>query len=225
LPEPVLAVLREVAHGTEKITVALATRLDREFHIAIRFGVSRPRIRAYIERLRQAGPEVEKPDEVDDEHGGDESDKDGSADRSWDVEPVVETKERSTAAAEDGCDTYVANLDEHRQRQNGVATILDKTLHESARDRPELWDRRAYLMLVGLVYDRLCADDVSTDEVVKLAKALAQNRRVEARALKYGAVAAGGGYACTAPTDELPENFADAIRQVYGVKFESADGA
>lgn len=65
-----------------------------------------------------------------------------------------------------------------RQRQVSVAAILDETFGELAKCDPDLWERRAYLMLIGLVYEKLatCESTLPTDELISLAKALAENR-------------------------------------------------
>ena len=44
---------------------------------------------------------------------------------------------------------------EFRRRQVSVAAILDETFGELAKCDPDLWERRAYLMLIGLVYEKL----------------------------------------------------------------------
>ena len=118
-----------------------------------------------------------------------------------------------------------------RRRQASVAAILDETFGRLAESDPELWERRAYLMLMGTVYERLAGSsvDISTDELIALAKALAENRRVEARARD--------GKCDTAPdvtteNGSLPERFSDIVRQIYGTNFcdpdpkgEAASGA
>ena len=113
----------------------------------------------------------------------------------------------------------------HRRRQASVAAILDQTLGELAKSNPDLWERRAYLMLVGLVYERLATneDEISTEELVTLAKVLAENRRVEARTRESD---------CTHDSQDrsserarpLPGHFADIVQQVYGTNVQKPHG-
>ena len=80
--------------------------------------------------------------------------------------------------------TWKGKVRDYHRRQASVAAILDQTLGLFAKSDPRLWERRAYLMLVGLVYERLATNEkeISTDDLVTLAKVLAENRRAEARA-------------------------------------------
>ena len=106
----------------------------------------------------------------------------------------------------------------HRRRQASVATILDKTFGKLAESDAQLWDHRAYLMLVGLVYERLATNEqeLSTDELVALAKILAENRRAEARR-PQGKQTADKDEPPTTNDGPLPKPFADAVREVYGL--------
>ncbi len=112
----------------------------------------------------------------------------------------------------------------HRRRQASVAAILDQTLGHFAKSNPELWDRRAYLMLVGLVYERLATneDEISTDDLVTLSKVLAENRRAQARA-KDNHHPSEGGQPLESPTGDIPDNLADIVRQVYGTNLQISD--
>lgn len=109
----------------------------------------------------------------------------------------------------------------HRHRQASVAAILDQTFGELAKCNPGLWDRRAYLMLVGLVYERLATNEheIATDELIALAKILAENRRTEARLGDQPRPS--GDSQRQAANERLPANFADIVRQVYGTNFQA----
>jgi len=116
-------------------------------------------------------------------------------------------------------DDWEGKVRAHRCRQASVASILNRTFGRFAKSNPELWERRAYLMLVGLMYERLAVNEkeISTDELTALSKALAEQRRAEAQARD------GRG----AETDqaenrdgELPQDFAEVVRQVYGTNFQ-----
>lgn len=126
----------------------------------------------------------------------------------------------STSAAATGA-TWKGKVQGHHRRQASVAAILDQTLGHFAKSDPGLWERRAYLMLVGLVYERLATneEEISTDDLVTLAKVLAENRRAEARAQ-------GNHRLSETPeslkfsTGKLPDHLADVVRQVYGTNLQ-----
>ena len=112
-------------------------------------------------------------------------------------------------------------LANYRRRQASVSTILDETFGQLAACSPDLWERRAYLMLVGLVYERLALheDEISTEELISLSKALAENRRVELnqRKLRQGNDTTE---VRVSHDEKLPKHFADSVRQVYGLDVE-----
>jgi hypothetical protein len=110
------------------------------------------------------------------------------------------------------------NIGAFRRRQASVAVILDRTFGSMAKCNPELWERRAYLMLMGTVYERLAAgpEDIPTDELIALAKALAENRRVEARSRDGITDSLSPGIR---GSGELPEQFGGIVRQLYGTNF------
>lgn len=133
----------------------------------------------------------------------------------------------SGAEAEEGSGAGGVTLREYRARQLSVAAILDSVFGKLAKCDPSLWERRAYLLLVGMVYERLAAspDEVETDELVKLAKALASARRAIAKGPAKGPVAEGQAEASLVDEDagELPPRLARAVRMVYGMAGESAE--
>ncbi|MEK6799417.1 MAG: hypothetical protein AABZ12_10660 [Planctomycetota bacterium] len=110
-------------------------------------------------------------------------------------------------------------LEAHRERQAMVAKILDATFGQWASIHPDLWERRAYLMLVGMVYERLATSEaeLSTSELVALAKALAENRRVEARA--EAKTRDDAENETPAEPAELPSGFGQVVRNVYGANW------
>ena len=122
------------------------------------------------------------------------------------------------ASSEEG---WSEKLRAHRRRQASVASILDATFGRLGDCDPSLWERRAYLMLVGLVYERLATneEELATEELVSLARVLAEHRRIDARAgtaeskqeSAPGIKPAGGN---------LPDHFADVVRQIYGTDFQ-----
>ena len=116
-------------------------------------------------------------------------------------------------------------LQEYRARQVSVAAILDAVFGPLAQCAPDLWERRAYLMLVGMVYERLAGDEdeVSTADLVSLAKVLAEIRRAHSRYPLAADPASADNSDDDAPAGpapgRLPDRLADLIRQVYGTNF------
>ncbi len=107
----------------------------------------------------------------------------------------------------------------HRLRQASVAAILDQLFGPFGVSDPKLWERRAYLLLVGSVYERLAMDaELGTDELVKLARVLSESRR--SKSSKASSGSADGDTAMSASRDRgngrLPDRFADMVRDLYG---------
>jgi len=192
LPATLIERLRiEVAKSGEA-SARLARELDERFHIQRDHGISRRRLRNFLAKLIvrvSAGTASDNPVE-DGVTGGDSS------------------------------DSFACRLRNHRVRQASVASILDKTFGKLAECAPDLWGHRAYLMLVGVVYERLAINekDVSTEELVSLAKVIAENRRLEVRLRELGETQRDNGQATT-PNGPLPDHFGDIVRRVYGTNF------
>lgn len=114
-----------------------------------------------------------------------------------------------------------AAVTSHRARQATVATILEQVFGPFAHMSPQLWERRAYLLLVGSVYERLATnEEVTIDELVKLARVLAEHRRMKHSAVEPvdehdDEAAQGNG--------RLPNRLADMVRDLYGTAAESDD--
>ena len=129
---------------------------------------------------------------------------------------VNDLEQNASAAARAG-----GVLVRHRRRQASVAAVLEGMFGHLADCSPDLWDHRAYLMLVGLVYERLALNEqeIPTDELVALAKILAESRRAAVRVDKPPPADQRRGP--TSPSaDPLPGEFADIVRQVYGTNFQ-----
>ncbi len=199
LPALVLAEMRVIAAGADKITTQLVAELDERFDVAKRHGVTQRRLRNYLTRVRQDPSEPVSAASGEHKPGLDEE-------TSWQNK-----------------------LSAHRRRQVSVAEILDNTFGRFAESKPELWEHRAYLMLVGQVYERLATseDELSTDELIKLGKALAENRRVDAR-VRDDADGKTEDDNCSVKPGEMPESLAKSVRQIYGTDLapivRSADG-
>jgi hypothetical protein len=111
---------------------------------------------------------------------------------------------------------------EFRAQQAAIAEVMHGLFGPPTKCHPELWDRRAYLMLAGLVYERLASRTraVSTAELVSLARMLAENRRADATTARRTD-------STTPPKPERgessppdPSRFAELVRQVYGVNLQ-----
>lgn len=113
-------------------------------------------------------------------------------------------------------------LREFRQRQASITSILESCFGDAATCKPELWERRAYLMVIGLVYERLaaCEDDLPTGELATLAKVLVDARRALGERSKEAEKVVQPVEA-TQPPGELPEPFCEAVRRVYGTNLRS----
>jgi len=113
---------------------------------------------------------------------------------------------------------WPARLTAYRCRQSSVASILDSVLGPFAQCNPELWERRTYLMLVGLVYGALCEDELPTAELTTLAKVLSELRPARLRGPTRDPATSSAGEP-PAGQGKLPDRFADIVRQVYGTNF------
>ncbi len=190
LPAEVTAALRRIVESGANVTPKLVRDLDRRFRIGENHGVSTRRLRTFLERMRK--------------EAGPAADECRASEQTPLERPWSE------------------KLRAHRRRQASVASILDATFGHLADCNPDLWERRAYLMLLGLVYERLATneEELATDELVALAKVLAEHRRIDARAGAGDRKDDSEGTARR--TDgKLPDHFADVVRQVYGADFQN----
>jgi len=105
-------------------------------------------------------------------------------------------------------------LPEHHERLHSIGGILDGMFGKLKDCPKELWDQRAFLMIVGLVYEKLSAKEnrISLKEITTLGRILAEQRRSRTsgahrprRKKKSGAV-----------SSELPEAFGQAVKRLYG---------
>lgn len=193
LPQAITEQLRRAVSDTGGVTASMTEELDQRWSIQRRFDVSRRQLRNYLTKL-QGEKGLEKP-EASPRH--------------------LRENERN----------WQEKLRTHRHRQASVASILDATFGRFADSHPELWDRRAYWMLVGLVYERIATNeaDLSTEELVALAKVLAEARRIEVRLHERGP-SKENEESVTVGEGDLPVRFADVVRQVYGTNVAQGNG-
>lgn len=113
-------------------------------------------------------------------------------------------------------------IQDHRRRQQSIAQILDHMFGELAGCKSQLWDQRAYLLIVGMVYERLALKEgeISMKELAALARILAEQRRSRSP----GGKRRGGRSAGRSGKSTLPESFGEVVQQVYGtaVKMKSS---
>jgi hypothetical protein len=116
---------------------------------------------------------------------------------------------------------YDDRLKEHRARQASVAAVLDELFGPLEKCKPRRWEYRAYLLVVGLIYTRLSTDcELETKDIVDLAKVLAEQRRARAVA-RTAAAKAGKKPKASKAEGELPENFGEIVRRIYGTNFQA----
>lgn len=246
IPAEVMAAVTKAAESTETKTTTLARELDEKFDIAKGRGVSRRRLKAYLDRLVSSSSR--KPKSADQ---GAVGDMPANGRRGADPSPpqptgapppspwkkarsddahartkgkrkrVTDTEGETEGETEE---QWQAKLRARRKRQESVSSILDAAFGSLGKCNPDLWERRTYLMVVGMVYDRLAAseDEISTGDLVALAKVLAEQRRSAARNRTEGKVVENGdgspdrGAANPVRDGRLPERFGDVVRQLYG---------
>lgn len=181
--------LRVRVAAVDSITAERVRAIDEEFQITRSYGVPRRRLKSLLQRLAQRADG--RPDGL-----------------------------RTSASGVNRAD-WRKRLGRHRRRQASVASILDSLFGRLADCDPELWERRAYLMVIGMVYERLATSekDLSDESLLKLARALAQQRRGGSAAIKRTRSDPREGEAAADSTDgRMPERFARLIRQVYGTE-------
>lgn len=158
---------------------------------------------------------------------GKEPPEDDTPSRADDV-AIVQTGSESSASSSVSppesapCSTIESGRG-HRLRQASVAVILDQVFGPLAKCDPDLWDRRAYLLLVGSAYERMANnEDITTDELVKLARVLAENRRSKAGVLSADSAKVDD----TAQPGEnrlLPDRFGEMVRDLYGTAMPTSE--
>jgi|GEM_PF-1793613 len=201
-----LAALRDVALNCKRFTAAKLDQIDRRYSIESRYGMSKARLRTLLRRLR-----AEARNEARDEKSSSTSSLSANA-----ADPPPSQSSAKVVSPGDWPDRLKA----HRHRQNSVAAILDSLFGPLAQCRPELWGRRAYCMLVGMIYERLaaCEHEIENDELVALAKILAENRRSETKAAEIER--RPESESPNGQSGELPENFSSIVRRIYGTNFD-----
>lgn len=107
-----------------------------------------------------------------------------------------------------------------RVRQEWTGKVLKGMVGEKGEDNPHLLGQHAYLAMVSVLYERLTTHgkDISTEELAALSKMLAEQRRAEAQSSR----GSSGEEARAAKGEgELPENFGEAVKQIYGTNFQA----
>jgi len=121
---------------------------------------------------------------------------------------------REREAAEE--DLFLSKLKGVRRRQRRAGKVLRKTMGKEGESDRRLWENGTYLNLVERIYARLMDDKsgLPTEELTALSKAMAEHRRVSVR--EPGAT----GPAAAKGEGELPEDFGEAVKQIYGTNFQ-----
>ena len=112
-------------------------------------------------------------------------------------------------------------MDEYRKRQAVTAAALDQLFGTWGTCQPKLWGQRTFLLLVGIVHERLssAAEEIPTEELIALAKVLADNRRALGDARRRRA-AGEVPPSLRTPSDGSARSFAEVVREIYGSKAE-----
>jgi hypothetical protein len=236
LPSSVQDQLRHLLETTGSPSAELVNELHERFDLLSRHGISRRRFANYLRRLADAagrsgagasgvgGPEAcglkaGTPGAVGSEFGSSTN----QALRAVAEEEGAVTDPAHPAPNDNDDDSdWHAKVRDLRLRQASVATILDATFGKLAQMDPDLWERRAYLMIVGMLYERLAAGEaeIPTAELVQISKALAEHRRIHARATGPAPTDDDDAEGCrSAGSSPLPKDFAEIVRQVYGTNF------
>jgi hypothetical protein len=105
----------------------------------------------------------------------------------------------------------------YRERQGIVRDVIEATFGELGKSNPELWERRAYLALVGLVYGTLVQEVVRIEEWVALGKLLAEGKRAHSRDREE----ADKARHAIDTHAELPATLESTIQELYGVARKS----
>jgi len=121
--------------------------------------------------------------------------------------------------------------EEFRHRQESVAAILESAFGPLGKSNPDLWERRAYLLIVGMLYEKLATNEqeIETEELVSLSKTLADHRRVEHRVREGPATpdetddAGESGESGADLSGPLPEKINEMVRRVYGANLDAPD--
>src|SRR5690349_2137898 len=88
-------------------------------------------------------------------------------------------RKRRRAKSDAGAESPDENIRDFRERQACVSQILETVFGPLGECDPKLWRRRAYLLLIAIVYERLAVGQcgVSTRELMDLANVLTRNDR------------------------------------------------
>jgi len=107
-----------------------------------------------------------------------------------------------------------------KDRQKWVNALLKQVLGAKGKNNPRLLGQRVYLAMVAVLYDRLVTHgkDISTEELAALSKMLAEQRRAEAQSSRGSGGREEQG---VEGEGELPENFGETVKQLYGTNFQA----
>ncbi len=119
----------------------------------------------------------------------------------------------------------VPTLTQHRHRQASISAILDAMFGDLTKQDPKHWDQRTYLLIVGMIYERLAIDEaeIETSELVALAKILSECRRADTGAVKQEQK--DDSEISPGKQQDKPTGKIDAtLQEVYGAGLQSPDG-
>ena len=85
-------------------------------------------------------------------------------------------------------------------------------------NNPGNWEQQTYFLIIATIHKRLCDPDLSTDDLIKLTKAFAENRRANNTATARKPKPETPPEPWTEEQEaEFQENLNDAVRRIYGL--------
>ncbi len=114
-----------------------------------------------------------------------------------------------------------SNITQHRHRQASISAILDAMFGDLANQEPKNWDQRTYLLIVGMIYERLATDEaeIETSELVALAKILSECRRADTGAVKQEQKE-DAEPSPDSTGNSLPGKFDGVVHDIYGAGYQ-----
>lgn len=144
--------------------------------------------------------------------------------------PARRAQEKPPAPPTDADVEVPANMEAYRRRMSAIGQTLSAMVVGMEPADSDLWGRGMYLKLVGKLYDALDSEDLTLEDLQALSKMISEQRRVQTQAreverrMNAGRRSGGDGDGGSdgdeggrPETRELPPQFGDMVKQIYGV--------
>jgi len=111
-----------------------------------------------------------------------------------------------------------ARTDELRRRLADTRRLLSKALDAADGSDPAIWERGAYLLWLRLVVEQLVVRgvDIEVGDLSTISKMLHDQRKLSLEEARHRS-RAGGRAPATPKTTELPDEFGEVVRRIYGI--------